>query len=323
MMEACFLPWCEVRVIVTVTPNAALDRTAIMPSFTLNAVNEVKALSSQPGGKGINVARVLKAFGVPVVATGFVGGDTGKAIKLGLERAGIPTDFAVVMGESRSCLAIIDTGRGVITELNELGPDVTVQEVTKLTALLNKYSQKAQEMVFSGSLPPGVPLDTYRKWVDNFQRAGGRAFVDAKGPVLYHALEGRPFLVKPNQREAEELVGYTLDTDARIAKAVEYFLAKAQIAIITLGERGAAVGAEGERWRLFAPPGQVLNPIGSGDAFLGGFLVGMHRKLSLKECARLAAAAGAANAQAQATGTVRLEQVDRLVSQVKVEALRR
>lgn len=309
--------------IVTVTPNAALDRTAVLPSFTLNAVNEVKAMASQPGGKGINVARVLKAFGVPVVASGFVGGETGKAIKLGLDRAGIGTDFASVMGESRTCLAIIDAGRGLITELNERGPDVTVQEVTKLTALLNRWSQKATEMVFSGSLPPGVPLDTYRKWVESFQRSGGRAYVDAKGPVLYHALEGKPFLVKPNQREAEELVGYSLDSDPKIARAIEYFLAKSQIAIVTLGERGAAVGSEGERWRVYAAPGPSLNPIGSGDAFLGGFLVGLHRRLSLKECARLGAAAGAANAQAQASGNVRLEQVDRLVSQVKVEALRR
>lgn len=309
--------------IVTVTPNAAIDRTAVVSGFTLNTVNEVKAISSLPGGKGINVARVLKAFGAPVVASGFVGGEIGKLIKLGLERNGIGTDFAIVMGESRTCLAIVDAQRMMITELNEQGPDVTVQEVTKLTAILNKWSQKSKDMVFSGSLPPGVPQDSYRKWVEGFQRTGGRAYVDAKGPVLYHALEGRPYLVKPNQKEAEEIVGYALDSEARISQAIEYFMAKAQIAIVTLGERGAAIGSEGERWRAYAPPVKAANPIGSGDAFLAGFLVGLQRKQPLKDVLRLATATGAANAQAQGAGMIRLEQVDRLASQVKIEALRR
>lgn len=308
--------------IVTVTPNAAIDRTALISNFALNAVNEVKAVPSQPGGKGVNVARVLKAFGAPVVATGFAGGETGKQIKLGLERTGVATEFAVVMGESRTCLAIIDPARMAITEINELGPDITAQEVTKLTAILTRWSQKAGDMVFSGSLPPGVPIDSYRKWVEAFQRTGGRAYVDAKGPILYHALEARPFLVKPNQAEAEELVGYSLDTESRLAQAIEYFLKRAQIAIITLGERGAAVGSEGERWRVYAPPVKAINPIGSGDAFLAGFIIGLQRKLPIKEAARLGTASGAANAQAQFPGQIRLEQVDRLMGQVRIEALR-
>lgn len=309
--------------IVTVTPNAAIDRTAVVSGFTLNAVNEVKAMPPIPGGKGINVARVLKAFGAPVVASGFIGGETGKTIKMGLERSGVGTDFAIVMGESRTCLKIVDPARMMVTELNELGPDITAQEVTKLTAILNKWSQKASDVVFSGSLPPGAPQDSYRKWVEGFQRTGGRAYVDARGAVLYHALEGRPYLVKPNQKEAEELVGFSLDSETRISQAVEYFMAKAQIALITLGERGAAVGFEGERWRAYAPPIKGANPIGSGDAFLAGFIVGLKRHLPMKDCLRLATATGAANAQAQVAGQIRLEQVDRLSSQVRVEALRR
>ncbi|HEY9897858.1 MAG TPA: 1-phosphofructokinase family hexose kinase [Pantanalinema sp.] len=309
--------------IVTVTPNAAIDRTAVVSGFKLNAVNEVKNMPALPGGKGINVARVLKAFGAPVVATGFIGGETGKTIKMGLERSGVGTDFAIVMGESRTCLKIVDPQRLMVTELNELGPEITAQEVTKLTAILNKWSQKASNVVFSGSLPPGAPQDSYRKWVEAFQRTGGRAFVDARGAVLRHALEGRPYLVKPNQQEAEELVGYSLDSETRISQAVETFMTKAQIALITLGERGAAVGFEGERWRAYAPPIKGANPIGSGDAFLAGFIVGLTRQLPIKDCLRLATATGAANAQAPGAGVIRLEQVDRLSGQVRVEALRR
>lgn len=308
--------------ILTVTPNAAIDKTAIVPGFALNRCQTVKQFHSQPGGKGINVARVLKAFGMPVFASGFVGGETGKLIKLGLEREGIRADFGTVLGESRTCLAILDPQRGTVTELNEAGPEVMAQEVTKLTAIIQRYATRATPTVFAGSLPPGVPADAYRKWIDIVQRTGGKAYLDTKGPALVHGLEAHPYMVKPNQAEAEEVLGYHLDTETRIAQALEYFLRKAHIAVITLGERGAAIGSEGERWRVYAPPVKAVSTVGSGDAFLAGFIVGLQRGLPLKECARLAAATGAANTQAPSAGSLRLEQVDRLQGPIKVEALR-
>lgn len=307
--------------ILTVTPNAALDRTAIMPGFALDRVNNTKAFLTQPGGKGINVARVLKAFGERVVATGFIGGETGKLIKNGLERSGIATDFAVVAGESRTCLAIIDPSRGAITEIHEQGPELGAHDVSKLEALLAKYQNKAKEMVFSGSLPPGIPPDSYRRWAEAFQRTGGRAYIDAKGSVLAHAMEGRPYLVKPNQKEAEELLGFKLDNETKLLKALNYLMAKATIAIITLGERGAVVGSGAERWWIYAPPIQAINAIGSGDAFMAGLIVGLRRQWSLQESARLATAAGAANALAQESALVRLELVDRLLAQTRAEPL--
>lgn len=308
--------------ILTVTPNTALDRTAMVPNFSLNKHHTVKSIHSQPGGKGINVARVLKAFGVPAIASGFVGGETGKLIRMGLEREGIPTEMAAIVAESRTCMAIVDSARGLITEIDENGPEVSMAEVVKLTQIITRWAAKATMAAFCGSLPPGVPPDTYRKWVEIVQRAGKPCYVDAKGQALYHALEARPMLVKPNQEEAEDLVGFALDGELRIAQAIDHFLQRAKIAVVTLAERGAALGAEGERWRAFAPPVKVLNPVGSGDAFLAGFLVGTQRRLPLKECLRLAVAAGAANAQAPAAGLIRLEQIDRLASQVKIEALR-
>ncbi len=307
---------------LTVTPNAAIDKTAVVQGFTVNQRHIVKHIHSQPGGKGINVARVLKAFGSPVFASGFVGGETGKLIKLGLEREGIRGDFGMVMGESRTCLAILDPQRGTVTELDEAGPEVRAQEVTKLTAIIQRYAIRSTPTVFAGSLPPGVPPDAYRKWIDIVQRAGGKAYLDARGAALVHGLEAHPYLVKPNQQEAEEVLGYHLDTETRISQAIEYFLRKSHIAVITLGERGAAIGSEGERWRVYAPAVKAVSTVGSGDAFLAGFIVGLTRGMPLKECARLATATGAANTQASSAGTIRLEQVDRLQSQIRVEPLR-
>ncbi len=307
---------------LTVTPNAAIDKTAVVQGFAVNHRHVVKHIHAQPGGKGINVARVLKAFGTPVFASGFVGGETGKLIKMGLEREGIRGDFGIVMGESRTCLAILDPQRGTVTEVDEAGPEVTAQEVTKLTAIIQRYATRSTPTVFAGSLPPGVAPDTYRKWIDIVQRTGGKAYLDAKGPALVHGLEASPYLVKPNQVEAEEVLGYHLDTETRISQAIEYFLRKAHIAVITLGERGAAIGCEGERWRVYAPPVKAVSTVGSGDAFMAGFIVGLNRGLPLKECARLAAATGAANTQSVSPGTIRLEQVDRLQSQIRVDALR-
>ena len=310
--------------LVTVTPNPALDRFAVVPEFRPGVRHDVRSMVAQPGGKGINVARALRSFGVPVVASGFIAGETGKLIRTGLERAGVSTDFVVVPGESRHCMTILDTARVTCTTLHEQGPELTQQDAVKLTALLGRLGATAQEMVFAGSLPPGLPPDSYRRWIESFQRTGGKAFLDAKGPALYHGLEARPFLVKPNQAEAEELVGYPLDSEARLIQALEAIKVKSQIAIITLGPRGAVVGSEGERWRVLPPPMPApLDRTGSGDAFLAGFLVGLRRGLSIRACATLAAAAGAAQAQLQGAGSIRLEAIDRLATQIRVEPLGR
>ncbi len=309
---------------VTVTPNPALDRFALVPEFRPGVRHDVKAIVPQPGGKGVNVARGLKAFGMPVVATGFVAGETGKVIRSGLERLGVPTEFVFVQGESRTCVTILDPARVTCTTLHEEGPEVTQQDATRLNSVLGRLGAKAEDMVFSGSLTPGLPPDTYRRWIEAHQRGGGRAILDASGPALYHGLEARPFLVKPNQAEAEELLGYPLDGENRLVQALETLRSRAQVGIITLGPRGAVVAAEGERWRVLPPPvAAPLDRTGSGDAFLAGFLVGLRRGLPIRGASILAAAAGAAQAQLQGAGHIRLEALERLAGMVRVEQLGR
>jgi len=307
--------------ILSVCVNASLDRTAVVPGFVAGKLHRVSRVHSQAGGKGINVARILNAFGVPVLTAGFLGGETGRVIMANLRREGLSADMAPIRGESRSCFAVLDTKGLKVTELDEVGPEVTLEEVQKLTAIITRHVSRAKVVIFSGSLPPGCPPDTYRKWVEIARKAGAQPFVDAAGPALSEALEARPYMIKPNQVEAEEFLGYRLDSNAAINRAFDLFGARAEVVALTLGARGAAIAADGKRWRVHPPPVKAINTVGCGDAFMAGFVAGLSRNLPLEAASRLAVAAGSANATAIGAGTAPVLTVERLEPEARVTAL--
>ena len=307
--------------ILSVFANASLDRTAVAPGFVAGKLHRVSRVHVQAGGKGINVARILKSLGLPVLTTGLIGGETGRWIVHGMRREGLSEDMSAISGESRTCFAILDTKGLKVTEIDEVGPEVTIQEVQRLTALIAKHIGRAKVAVFAGSLPPGCPPDTYRKWVELARKAGAIAVVDASGLVLSEALEARPFLVKPNQTEAEEVLGYRLDSNSTISRALDSFAGRAEVVALTLGARGAAIAAGDKRWRVHPPAVKAINTVGCGDAFLAGFIAGIMRNLPLEEASRLAVAAGSANATGIGAGTVPAQTIDRREHEVTVSPL--
>lgn len=307
--------------ILSVCANASLDRTVVAPGFTAGKLHRVSRVHAQAGGKGINVARILASLGLPVLTTGFIGGETGRWIVHGMRKEGLSEDMAAIAGESRTCFAILDTRNLKVTEIDEIGPEVTIHEVQKLTATISRHIHRAKVAIFSGSLPPGCPPDTYRRWVELAWKAGAMPVVDASGQVLSEALEARPYLIKPNQTEAEEVLGFRLDGTAAINRALEWFAGKAEVVALTLGPRGAAIAAGGKRWRVQPPAVKAINTVGCGDAFLAGFVAGLMRNLSLEGASRLAVAAGAANATGIGAGTVPAQTIEKLESGVVVSAL--
>lgn len=304
--------------ILAVCANTSLDRSAVVPGFTPGKLHRIGRVHAQPGGKGINVARILKALGLPVLTVGFAGGETGRWIAQGLRREGLSADLAAISGESRSCFAVLDTKGLKVTEIDEEGPEVSIPEVHKLTNLVSRHLGRAKIAIFAGSLPPGCPLDTYRRWVEMARKAGAIALVDAAGAALAEALDARPFLIKPNQTEAEDLLGYRLDTHSAIGRALDHFGAKADVVALTLGERGAALFGEGRKWRVVPPAVKAINTVGCGDAFLAGFVAAMVRTLPLERASRLAVAAGTANATSVGAGTAPAQTIDKLEPDVRV-----
>ncbi len=307
--------------ILSVCANTSIDRTAVIPGFAVGKLHRVGRVHVQAGGKGVNVARILNALGLPVLTIGFAGGEMGRWIAQAMRREGLSADFSPIASDSRSCFAVLDTKGLKVTEIDELGPEVSIAEIAKLAALLGKHAGRARMAIFAGSLPPGCPHDTYRKWVDIARKAGATPIVDASGVPLSEALEARPYLIKPNQTEAEDLLGYRLDNNAAISRALDHFGAKAEVVALTLGGRGAAIGTADKRWRVHPPAVKAINTVGCGDAFLAGFVAGMARNLPLEAASRLAVAAGSANATSVGAGTVPAQTIDKLEPDVRITAL--
>jgi 1-phosphofructokinase len=304
--------------IVTVTPNPAVDKTLIVPGFSAGKTNRGTIDRIDVGGKGINVARALRRFGCDVTATGFLADDYGKKIEAALVRQGIETAFVLVPGETRVNVKVIDPAAGMETEINEAGFQVPSEALAALTARLTDLARRASVMVFAGSLPPGVPAHAYGGFVRLARHAGVKTILDATGDVLKRGLAAGPDLVKPNRAEAEELLGASLDDEAALVEAARRLLEMgAQTAIVSLGPCGALSASAAGVWRARGPAVTARTTIGAGDAMVAALAYAMTRALAPREALRLATAASAAAAAGGEFPAA--ADVDSLLPQVVVE----
>lgn len=309
--------------IVTVTMNAALDRTVSVPNFQPGTRNRATSATELSGGKGVNVARTLKALGEPVVATGLAGGRTGTSIVEGLTAEGILNDFVRIRDESRTTTAIIDPN-GHQTEVIEYGPDIGDDELALFIEKIRFLARGADTMVLAGSLPKNVDAGFYA----TLQRELGDAVVvavDAQGPVLRAALAAGPDLVSPNVREAEEIVGHEFSDDGDMAEAARELTAMGAGMAIVHHPDGCVLrepspdGKGGVTWTAFLRRRDVLSSVGSGDALLGGYLAAVSRGVDMEDRLRLAVACGAANTLVPGAGVFDLGDVEALSRQVTIE----
>jgi tagatose 6-phosphate kinase len=192
--------------ITTVTLNAAIDKTYYLPQFGLAQVSRVQRMFAEPGGKGINVARVIHQLGYPVIATGFAGGHNGRFIESALTEQGIQHEFIHIEGESRICLNIMDESTGASTELLEQGPSISAEAWLFMQTKLAQLAARSRIVCFSGSLPQGVPANGYAQLIDIVKRAGCLAFLDTSGAALLHGIAAKPDFVKPNEDELRALL---------------------------------------------------------------------------------------------------------------------
>jgi len=223
-------------VIVTVTLNAALDRTLTVPNFQRGQRHRASDVLTLAGGKGINVARALKRLDVPVVATGLAGGRTGTRIVEELTAEAILNDFVRIGEESRTSTAVVDPTESAYTEINEWGPKVTTEELETLLEKVHYLSRGADFVVFAGSLPRGVDEAFYAEATRDLNRRGVPVVLDSEGQPLRLGTEAEPFLVSPNQREAEHVVGQELEDEEDFLMALD--------AIAELGARNVHITLE-------------------------------------------------------------------------------
>ncbi|TXS36592.1 1-phosphofructokinase family hexose kinase [Streptomyces sp. OR43] len=306
--------------ILTVTLNTALDLTYDVPALVPHASHRVTALSERPGGKGVNVARVLTALGHDSVVTGFAGGATGAVLRTML--AALPTGPAAVTdalvtvaGDTRRTLAVVDRATGDTTQFNEPGPHVTADEWTAFLASYGELLTAADAVALCGSLPPGIHVGAYAELIRLARTAGVPVLLDTSGEPLRRGIAARPDLIKPNADELAQLTGSrdplrgARDARRRGAHGV----------IASLGPAGVLAVSPDGTWQA-APPAPVRgNPTGAGDSAVAGLLSGLVEGLDWPDRLRRAVALSTATVLSPTAGEFDRAAYEELLPRVGIE----
>jgi 1-phosphofructokinase/tagatose 6-phosphate kinase len=312
-------------VIITVTLNAAIDKTLSVPNFRLGRRHRTVEQTTMAGGKGVNIARTLKTLDQPVIATGFAGGPTGTRIVEALTSEAILSDFVRIGEESRTNTAVLDPTTGDQTEINERGPSVTASELELFRDKLVYLARGAEIVVFAGSLPRGVEPDYYAELIRELHKIGVTTMVDTDGEPLRHAVRAGPTLVSPNVNEAEELVGHEFNDDNDMIGAVAELghMGPREAIMTTHDGCFASLKVEGESvlMRARLEPREPVAKVGSGDAFLAGYVAARYGGSAPDECLAFGVACGADSIRRLGAGLIDAREVERLVPEVEVSRI--
>jgi len=307
--------------ILCIGATPAAQRVMLFDRLVPDSVNRARSTLDGAAGKSLNVAKVLNALGESVVAAGFFGGERGKDLTQMLVARGIEVEVVPVAALTRQCITVIDQSAGTITELVQESQPVEAAHYDELLGIVQRRAGRAKAIVMSGSLTPGGPVDFYRRCTEAANAAGAISILDARGVPLVQALNARPGLVKPSRAELAETLGHDLADDGAVAKAARELCDRgAQRVVVTAGKAPGFAFDGSKSWRVYSPRVNVVNPIGSGDAFTAAVAWRLRLGDDLGQACRWGAAAGAANALSAMPGELEPAMVERLQRKVKLEA---
>mgnify|MGYP001117759849 FL=1 len=308
--------------ILTVTLNSAVDKTYTVENFGVDRVHRPSSWRITAGGKGINVGRVYNELGGRAFITGFVGGHNGEHIIEGLRQEGIEHDLVRIHGESRVCVAVLDPVHRTQTELNEVGPEISPEELRQFVARYEALIPGMEYVVMSGSTPPGVPDTVYAELIDIAKRHNVKTVLDSSGAPLAEGLKANPYIAKPNVHELSGVIGRQLATIEETAEvAQELSGGDIEIVIVTLGRDGCLACTRGETWWARPPEIKFLSAVGSGDALAAAVVYVLANGGSVEEAVRLGTAAGAANATTFGAGYCKRDDIYALAEKTEVVRL--
>ncbi len=308
--------------IYTVTLNPALDKTVEIPGMALDTVNRITAMRTDPGGKGINVSKVIAKLGGESRAVGILGGESGRMLEKLLEGEPFTTQFHFVEGQTRTNLKIIDREGHTNTDINEPGLTVTAADLDALLHELLGEIQPGAIVVLAGSLPKGAPQDTYRTWTAACKQAGARVFLDADGVLLAEGIKAAPYLVKPNDDELSRLAGRRLETIEELTAEGEKLLEQGiERVVISLGGRGALYLRKGSTIYAECLKVPVGSTVGAGDSVVAALAFADAQGLSEEEAVRLSTATGAANVMCSGTQAAERAVIEELLPKVRFSHL--
>lgn len=303
--------------IITVTLNPALDKTAYIPDFAVDQVNRVQNIHLDPGGKGINVCKVVNALGGKSLAMGFLGGDPGRYIKGRLDELGIENDFLFIDGETRTNLKVVDEKNKTYTDINEPGPTVDAAAISALAEKLFARVGEGDIVVFAGGAPVGVPDDLLKTWTQQCKELGAYVYADLDGMLLTRAVEGVPYMVKPNDAELSRLLGRPMETiEDFVSGARELISRGINLVVVSLGAKGALFCKDGEILMAEGLKVDVRSTVGAGDSMLAALARCQDRGLDWKEAARWAVATASAKVTEEGSSPPNLDKVKEFYSRV-------
>lgn len=306
--------------ITTITLNPAIDTRYFIEDFKEGRLFRAEKTIKSPGGKGLNVTKVLRQMGADVVATGIIGGKNGEWIQENLKKMDIKEEFYVSSAETRVCIAVL--AKHSETEILESGEELTDSDLRAFEKKLMELVEKSDVITMSGSLPKGMDAGYYQKLVELVNRKGKKVILDTSGKSLLEGVKGKPYLIKPNFDELEYVLGESIDGRDKIKKAVEKLKnLGAQNVLVSLGGEGAIYFGE-EILKITIPKIKIHNTVGSGDSSVAGFAKGLDDGLELNEILKLSMACGMSNAQSMETGRVIPEDVKEFMGNITVEVLK-
>ncbi|WP_421385086.1 1-phosphofructokinase [Bacillus salacetis] len=301
--------------IYTLTLNPSIDYFVTVDALNLGETNRMEHESKAPGGKGINVSRVLTSLGIQNKALGFLGGLTGQYIQDELKKENVDTDFVHVDGDTRINIKLRGEQE---TEINGNGPVISDEAISALTGQLDVLKE-GDILVLAGSIPPSMPSDFYEQIIKQLVNNGVKIVVDTTKEKLLNILKYKPFLIKPNHHELGELFDVSIETkEDAIPYGKKLVEMGAQNVIVSMGGKGTLYFTEQDaQFAQFAPvpPGSLVNSVGAGDSVVAGFIASFEQSGDELKSFKFGAAAGSATAYS--SGFCTKETIDKLLNEIE------
>lgn len=309
--------------IATVTLNPSLDKTIYVDELALDDTNRATRFRFDPGGKGLNVSRVLWELGQPSVLFGFLGGNNGKRVEKYLIDEGLACDFNWTSGETRENLIITIGDKVEQTKISLPGPPIREDEMHRLKRKIAGRSREFEVIAFSGSIPPGLDKGIYRELADEANQRGDRVVLDADGEALRKGMEAKVWMIKPNLHELQRMIGRELPTEDAIHGALDELLDSGLVELVILSRGGGSVIAATKKERYIAIPPKITvrSTVGAGDSLIGGFLYQWFQTGELADALRYGVASGTACAASLGTELAHLADINRFLPLVQIKEL--
>lgn len=304
--------------VITVTLNPAMDKTLSIDDFKAGEVNRVSSMRYDIGGKGINVSKVLKNFGVETICTGFLGGIWQDSFEKELDRRGINHKFVHIDGNTRTNTKIVDAKNNMHTDINEAGPIISEDKLQEFINMFRELCSEGSIAVLSGGINPSVPKNIYATLTTIAKEKGALVILDADGEALYEGIKSKPFVIKPNHNELKTLLGVDTSSVSQIVKAAETLKERGISNImVSMGEEGALYLTEEGVFKGEGLKVPVKSTVGAGDSMVAAIVYSLLNKSTAKETLAFAEAAGTAAVMLEGTEACTLEQVRCHIKQVE------